>query len=84
MSDPARRVNITRAEFKSAKEAFKLALFTSSEHSILPVLRTLTSLLRVFERLPGPMGWVISHLTGLTIALAIVLAIASITAKALA
>ena len=68
------------AEFKSAMEAFKLALFTSSEHSILPVLRNLTSLLRVFESLPGPVGWVIAHLTGLTIALAV----AAITAKALA
>ena len=68
------------AEFKSAMEAFKLALFTASEDSILPVLRNLTGLLRVFESLPGPVGWVISHLTGLTIALAI----ASITAKALA
>ena len=68
------------AEFKSAMEAFKLALFTTSEHSILPVLRNLTSLLRVFESLPGPVGWVIAHLTGLTIALAV----AAITAKALA
>ena len=68
------------AEFKSAMEAFKLALFTTSEHSILPVLRNLTGLLRAFESLPGPVGWVIAHLTGLTIALAV----AAITAKALA